>query len=127
MRRTIRLTESELRRMISESVKRVLKESADEDAVQNFINKVNFDELINRGQTHVGGYCTIDFMNHNKDKMSIHFIGNDGSIRERVVSTGNIKEDLLRAVASAYREYINGVTSNYTTVGGTRYGGPYAF
>ena len=31
------------------------------------------------------------------------------------------------AVASAYREYINGVTSNYTTVGGTRYGGPYAF
>jgi hypothetical protein len=50
----IRLTESQLKNIISESVKRILKETA--EGVQQVLNEIDVTELIKYGETEVGDY-----------------------------------------------------------------------
>ena len=50
----IRLTESQLKNIISESVKRILKENA--EGIQQVLNEIDVTELIKYGKTEVGDY-----------------------------------------------------------------------
>ncbi len=50
----IRLTESQLKNIIKESVKKVLKENA--EGIQQVLNEIDVTELIKYGKTEVGDY-----------------------------------------------------------------------
>ena len=52
----VRLTESQLKNMIKESVKRVLKENNEIAEVQQVLNEIDVTELIKYGAVEIGDY-----------------------------------------------------------------------
>ena len=52
----IRLTESQLKNIIKESVEKVLKENAELAAVQEVLNNIDVTELIKYGEVEIGDY-----------------------------------------------------------------------
>ena len=97
---TIRLTESDLKRIISESVKKILREN---QYYEDMIQQIDINELIEMGNT---CYEDLDIYRVSKKEDGILEIviynnsnGNEG--RARIGLTGDIEEDYYYAIQKA--------------------------
>ena len=93
MKRTIKLSESELRRMISESVKRVLNEIGDTDDGQNAL-----------GQVHGRAIARADHAPNKKEAKKYNKIASDAL--HKAYDEGE-KNNLYRGIGSPFDKGIN--------------------
>jgi hypothetical protein len=110
-KQTIKLNESQLRKMIKESIKNILRESVEDEAL-NFVQSVNLDELIQNGKTYTEygeGFYISRSSNRRDAILELTINGDNGYGHARVGLAGDLEEDYQYALSLAYEDYL---TSN---------------